>query len=115
MREVNNLCSKKDGVPQIGGGIRVCYNIVEYILNKIPICGRLPDSNGRQYGRLSYKLLVDSKTQLKELLDKYRLEIGKLEYKSFRVEQICHTTAYLNKDGSKTKIGEGSDCIAKRC
>ena len=68
---------------------------------------------GIQTGRLSYNLLVDSKTQLKELLDKFHNEIGKIKYESLRVEQICYTTAYLIKDGGRTKIGEGSAALQK--
>ncbi len=61
-----------DGQP--GAGYRVVYNIVSKLLDTYPICGELPVkvkgyTQKVQLGKLSYNLLVDDKTKLKELFD----------------------------------------------
>ena len=88
---------------QLGGGFQFCFEIVREVLDKVPICGGLPDADGVQKGKLKYDDLVDWITQLKELFDVHDIQeqFGKVKYDCVRdkhdersTESRCYTTVY---------------------
>jgi hypothetical protein len=103
-QQIDEKCASRDKKdrPTSGGGYRICYNIIQNILDTYPICGGLPDQNGIQQGRLVYSDLVDAKTRLKELFDFHRVDLGKVKYISERDGTLCHThiisERYTKKD-----------------
>jgi len=105
---MDNLCSK-DKI-QVGAGYRICFNIIRKILNKYPICGVLPNEEGIQEGKLDYDLLVDFKTQLKEIFDQREIneKYGRLKYSSIRDETHSHTTIMTTQG---IQLGTGTACL----
>ena len=110
-KQIDEKCCKmdKDGRPTSGGGYRVCYAIIQNILDSYRICGGLPAKMGIQVGKLKYKELVDPKTRLKELFDlkEHREQLGKLKYISNRDGQLCHTTVYARGGQHRRTQGDG--------
>ncbi len=105
---MDNLCSK-DKI-QVGAGYRICFNIIRKILNKYPICGVLPNEEGIQEGKLDYDLLVDFKTQLKEIFDQRDIneKYGRLKYSSIRGDTHSHTTITTTQG---IQLGTGTACL----
>jgi dsRNA-specific ribonuclease len=97
-QQIDEVCCKPDKAGRFtsGGGYKICYNIIQNVLDSYPICGGLPNEHGVQDGKLKYEELVDPKTRLKELFDKHRDTIGKVKYASTREEQLCHTEVYAD-------------------
>lgn len=108
---IDGLGKRSNGLIQLGGGYRICFNIIRHILNRYPICGVLPDENGIQVGKLNYDLLVDFKTQLKELFDLKEINerFGKLKYISKRNDLISETTIYTSI--TNTLLGQGTAAL----
>ena len=98
-QQIDEVCCKTDKAGRFtsGGGYKICYNIIQNVLDKYPICGGLPNKDGVQIGKLKYKELVDPKTRLKELFDLKRNELGKVKYQSVRNEQLCNTEVYADR------------------
>lgn len=101
---VDRKCRRRDssGKVQLGGGFQFCYEIVSAVLDKVPICGSLPDEHGVQHGKLKYEELVDAITRLKELFDKHK-DLGKVKYECRRPSREhdggdtrCHVEVYAN-------------------
>lgn len=101
-QQIDEKCCKpdKEGRVTSGGGYKVCYNIIQTILDTYPICGGLPGADGVQVGLLDYLLLVDPKTRLKELFDSRKTELGKVKYRSERDGRLCHTTVFAENGQS---------------
>lgn len=101
-QQIDEKCCKldKSGRVTSGGGYKVCYNIIQTILDTYPICGGLPGADGVQAGLLDYLLLVDPKTRLKELFDSRKTELGKVKYRSERDGRLCHTTVFAENGQS---------------
>jgi len=116
-QQIDEKCCKhdKDGRVTSGGGYKICYNIIQNILDEYPICGALPGKDGIQKGLLNYYLLVDPKTRLKELFDSRKTELGKVKYHSERDEKLCHTNVFAeNSDKNYNKpfiIGSGTAAL----
>ena len=81
-----------------GAGYATCYSMIEQFMRSVPIS-------------LKFEDLYDSKTRLKELFDKFRSEIGKLEYESIRIETddrpIFKTIVYRKPPESEERIDMG--------
>jgi len=105
---MDNMCSKDDKI-QVGAGYRICFNIIRNVLNKYPICGILPNDDGIQKGKLDFNLLVDFKTQLKEIFDQRENneKYGRLKYSFIRDELHGHTTI-TTTTGIKLGTGKAS-------
>ena len=101
-QQIDEKCCKLDKAGRVtsGGGYKVCYNIIQTILDTYPICGGLPGADGVQEGLLDYLLLVDPKTRLKELFDSRKTELGKVKYRSERDGRLCHTTVFAENGQS---------------
>jgi hypothetical protein len=104
---MDDMCSK-DKI-QVGAGYRICFNIIRNVLNKYPICGILPNDDGVQAGKLDFNLLVDYKTQLKEIFDQRENneKYGRLKYSFIRDELHGHTTI-TTTTGIKLGTGKAS-------
>lgn len=108
---MDNKCTKNKDRIQVGAGYRICFNIIKDILDKYPICGSLPNPmNGIQSGKLKYDLLVDFKTQLKEIFDKKDVNenYGKLKWRTIRDELYSHTEIYTTLN---IKLGTGTGSL----
>ena len=83
------------------------------MLDKVPICGGLPNADGVQESKLSYDELVDWITQLKELFDLREMQeqFGKVKYECERVrnpekptESRCYTNVYATGGNGRMQM-----------
>lgn len=94
----------------LGAGLQTCYFLVCSVLDEMPICGSLPAANGHQSDPLSYNMLVDAKTRLKELFDlaDVQTQFGSVKYKNERIEETCFVTVFAVKNGDWIPLGKGN-------
>jgi dsRNA-specific ribonuclease len=96
-------CYILDSKIKIGVGYCICCQIIKYICDLKDIPAVFED-------------LVDSITYIKEFFDK-NPEVGILEYEYTRAGSIVYCNAFINKNGTKTFIGQGNGAknpIAKK-
>ena len=88
----------------MGAGFQFAFEIVREVLDRVAICGALPNEDGVQEGKLKYDDLVDWITQLKELFDLRTTQdrFGRLQYTCRRSSpgtegaSVCHATITSN-------------------
>jgi len=105
------LRNKRDqGRRFLGAGLQSCYFLVCSVLDEMPICGCLPAKSGHQSDPLSYNILVDAKTRLKELFDltDVQNQFGTIKYNNERVEDTCFVTVSSIKNGNVIPLGKGN-------
>lgn len=120
---LDTRCAERNamGRPVMGKGFQISFEIVQSLLDKLPICGGLPDDKGVQHGLLNYDELVDSITQVKEVFDvRFTAErLGRPVYKCSRIpinptsstDTICEAILTI---GHKGRSSQRSLCFIGR-
>jgi len=106
------LRSRSTGEPGrllLGAGFQACFQLVSSCLDEMEICGGVVGRDGIQRGQLPYRLLVDAKTRLKELLDKreYADQLGQLRYQTERIQDRSYTKVSVSgSQAGRIVLGE---------